>query len=114
MKKKNFKKILKIAAVSAVLPLMVRPSPPRFLNFGDKCQMSVVLQNQTDSMQQVLIGAKAANLKFQGNFTGGWVTQIPPLARACVLFPIETHKAGTARIQCKKKKKKKINKKKKN
>lgn len=26
------------------LPLMVRPAPPRFLNFGDKCQLPVVVQ----------------------------------------------------------------------
>ena len=28
-------------------PLMVRPSAPRFLNFGDEFELPVVLQNQT-------------------------------------------------------------------
>ena len=36
------------ASITARLPLMVRPSPPRFLNFGDRFELPVVLQNQTD------------------------------------------------------------------
>jgi uncharacterized protein YfaS (alpha-2-macroglobulin family) len=36
------------ANLTARLPLMVRPSAPRFLNFGDKFELPVVLQNQTD------------------------------------------------------------------
>ena len=34
--------------VTARLPLMVRPSAPRFLNFGDKFELPVIVQNQTD------------------------------------------------------------------
>ena len=34
--------------LTARLPLMVRPSAPRFLNFGDQFELPVVLQNQTD------------------------------------------------------------------
>ncbi len=34
--------------LTARLPLMVRPSAPRFLNFGDKFELPVILQNQTD------------------------------------------------------------------
>ena len=36
------------ANLTARLPLMVRPSAPRFLNFGDSFELPVVLQNQTD------------------------------------------------------------------
>ena len=35
--------------LTARLPLMVRPSAPRFLNFGDQFELPVVLQNQTDA-----------------------------------------------------------------
>ena len=35
--------------ITARLPLMVRPSAPRFLNFGDKFELPVILQNQTDT-----------------------------------------------------------------
>ena len=34
--------------ITARLPLMVRPSAPRFLNFGDTFELPVVIQNQTD------------------------------------------------------------------
>ncbi|CAF5223258.1 unnamed protein product, partial [Rotaria magnacalcarata] len=30
------------------LPIMIRPSLPRFLNYGDTAHFSVILQNQTD------------------------------------------------------------------
>jgi uncharacterized protein YfaS (alpha-2-macroglobulin family) len=36
------------ATIVARLPLMVRPSAPRFLNFGDRFELPVVVQNQTD------------------------------------------------------------------
>ncbi len=35
------------STVTARLPLMVRPSAPRFLNFGDRFDLPVVVQNQT-------------------------------------------------------------------
>src|SRR6185369_1827029 len=34
------------STITARLPLMVRPSAPRFLNFGDKFELPVVVQNQ--------------------------------------------------------------------
>ena len=37
------------ANITARLPLMVRPSAPRFLNFGDRFELPVVVQNQTDA-----------------------------------------------------------------
>ena len=33
------------SSLTARLPLMVRPSAPRFLNFGDSFELPVVLQN---------------------------------------------------------------------
>ena len=42
---------------------MVRPSAPRFLNFGDRFELPVVLQNQTDEPLDRGRGAvDAANL----------------------------------------------------
>ena len=37
------------STLTARLPLMVRPSAPRFLNFGDRFELPVVVQNQTDA-----------------------------------------------------------------
>ena len=36
------------STITARLPLQVRPSAPRFLNFGDRFELPVVVQNQTD------------------------------------------------------------------
>ena len=38
------------ATITARLPLMVRPSAPRFLNFGDRFELLGVVQNQTDQI----------------------------------------------------------------
>ena len=43
------------STITARLPLMVRPSGPRFLNFGDKFEFPVVLQNQTDKELTVAV-----------------------------------------------------------
>ncbi|HEU4932258.1 MAG TPA: alpha-2-macroglobulin family protein, partial [Pyrinomonadaceae bacterium] len=37
------------SAVTARLPLMARPSAPRFLNFGDRFELPIVVQNQTNA-----------------------------------------------------------------
>src|SRR4030095_4238419 len=52
------------AAITARLPLMVRPSAPRFLNFGDRFELPVVVQNQTDAPLTVDVVARAANAVF--------------------------------------------------
>src|SRR5262249_12570192 len=50
------------SAITARLPLMVKPSPPRFLNFGDKCELPVVLQNQTSDPMNVAVIVRADKL----------------------------------------------------
>ncbi len=60
------------STVVAQLPFMVRPSFPRFLNFGDKAQCSVVLQNQTDADLSVRVAARCTNARFGADFTGGY------------------------------------------
>ena len=50
------------ANITARLPLMVRPAAPRFLNFGDRFELPVVLQNQTDAPLTVDVALRAANL----------------------------------------------------
>jgi uncharacterized protein YfaS (alpha-2-macroglobulin family) len=49
------------SAITARLPIMARPSAPRFLNFGDKVELPVVVQNQTDQPLQVDVAMRAAN-----------------------------------------------------
>ncbi len=49
------------SAITARLPLMARPSAPRFLNFGDRAELPVVVQNQTDSAMSVGVAVRAIN-----------------------------------------------------
>ncbi len=82
--------------LTARLPLMVRPSAPRFLNFGDKFELPVIIQNQTDSPMTVDVAARAANLEL--GISGKRIT-IPANDRVEVRFPASTIMAGDVRIQ---------------
>ena len=82
--------------ITARLPLMVRPSAPRFLNFGDKFELPVVLQNQTDFPMTVDVVARATNLELDH---AGWRVNVPANDRVEVRFPAATIMAGTVRVQ---------------
>ena len=82
--------------LTARLPLMVRPSAPRFLNFGDNFELPVVLQNQTDAPLVVDVAARATNLTLK---IAGLRVTIPANDRVEVRFPASTDQAGTARVQ---------------
>lgn len=83
--------------LTARLPLMVRPSAPRFLNFGDQFELPVVLQNQTDADLPVNVAIRASNLEFTA-YRGLKVT-IPARNRVEVRFPARTLSAGEAVFQ---------------
>ncbi|MCB1628479.1 MAG: hypothetical protein KDI48_12170 [Xanthomonadales bacterium] len=85
------------ANLTARLPLMVRPSAPRFLNFGDQVEFPVVLQNQTDAPLQVQLALQAANLRQEG--ARGYTVQVPANDRVEVRFPLAAAESGTARYQ---------------
>ena len=95
------------ASVTARLPLMVRPSAPRFLNFGDSFELPVVLQNQTDDDLTVQVAVKATNAQLTGEATqvitqgqaAGYSLTVPANNRVEVRFPTTTASAGTARFQ---------------
>jgi len=82
--------------LTARLPLMVRPAAPRFLNFGDKFELPVVLQNQTDQPLVVDVVARATNLELD---QPGLRVTVPANDRIEVRFPASTIMAGTARVQ---------------
>ncbi len=89
-------------SLTARLPLMVRPSAPRFLNFGDKFELPVVLQNQTNEPLEVSLVARAANLDLAADPAVGGVglkVTVPANQRIEVRFPASTQMAGTARLQ---------------
>ena len=95
--------------ITAKQPLMVRPSAPRFMNFGDKIQLPVVVQNQTDKDMAVDVAVRATNASMsepEAVATGldtvnsaGKRVLVKANDRAEVRFPVAAMKAGTARFQ---------------
>jgi uncharacterized protein YfaS (alpha-2-macroglobulin family) len=94
------------SSITARIPLMVRASAPRFLNFGDAFEFPVVVQNQTDAAMQVDIAVRASNARFStaaGSSTAasssGRRVTVPANDRVEVRIPVSTATAGTARFQ---------------
>jgi uncharacterized protein YfaS (alpha-2-macroglobulin family) len=85
------------SSITARQPLMVRPSAPRFLNFGDRFELPVVLQNQTDAPAEVEVAVRATNAELTDG-RGRRVT-VPANDRVEVRFPVAASAAGTARFQ---------------
>ncbi|MEO8843522.1 MAG: DUF6049 family protein [Kofleriaceae bacterium] len=85
------------SSLTARLPLMVRPSPPRFLNFGDTFKLPVVVQNQTDSAMTVKLAIRATNAAITAG--AGREVTVPANDRVEVQFPAAAEMAGTARFQ---------------
>ena len=83
--------------VTVRLPMMVRPSAPRFLNFGDEFQFPVVLQNQSEKAQKVKLAARASNLELTDD--RGISVEVPPNDRVEVQLGAKTDRPGTARVQ---------------
>lgn len=82
--------------LTARLPLMVRPSAPRFLNFGDKFELPVVIQNQTDKEMVVDVAVRANNLELG---LAGLRVSVPANDRVELRFPASTLMAGTTTLQ---------------
>jgi uncharacterized protein YfaS (alpha-2-macroglobulin family) len=87
------------ADLTARLPLMLRPSAPRFLNFGDNIELPLVLQNQTDSLMTVDLALRAVNARVEGGDRAGRRVVVPPNNRVEVRIPVAADMAGTARFQ---------------
>ena len=84
--------------VTARMPLMVRPSPPRFLNVGDEFEFPVVLQNQTEEELLVDVALRSsATLEMLD--VPGMRVRVPASDRVEVRFPARAASAGQARIQ---------------
>jgi uncharacterized protein YfaS (alpha-2-macroglobulin family) len=85
------------SVITARLPLMARPSAPRFLNFGDRFELPIVVQNQTDEPLRVDVAVRATNAEL----TDGAGRRITVAAndRAEVRLPAAANRAGTARFQ---------------
>jgi uncharacterized protein YfaS (alpha-2-macroglobulin family) len=85
------------SVITARLPLMARPSAPRFLNFGDRAELPVVVQNQTDRDMSVSVAVRATNAELTEG--AGRRVNVPAQNRVEVRFPVAAVKPGTARFQ---------------
>ncbi len=85
------------SAITARLPLMVRPSPPRFLNYGDSFELPIVLQNQTDEPMVVDLAARTSNLDLSKG--AGRRVEVRANEAVEVRLPAIAVKPGTARFQ---------------
>jgi hypothetical protein len=85
------------ATLVARLPLMVRPSAPRFLNFGDRFELPVVVQNQTEAEMSVDVAVRARNAVLTAG--AGRRLVVAANDRAEVRFPMAAVRAGSARVQ---------------
>ncbi|WP_370325103.1 alpha-2-macroglobulin family protein [Euzebya sp.] len=92
------------STLTARLPLQVRPSAPRFANFGDAFELPVVLHNQTDANVDADVVLETANLTAgEGGGDGegpvGRAVTVPAGDRVEIRFPVTTVDAGTARYR---------------
>jgi hypothetical protein len=84
------------AALTARLPLMVRPSPPRVLNLGDRVELPVVVQNDTDEDRVVDLVAQSLGLTFLEG--AGRRVLVPAFDRVEVRLDAEPLSTGTAHL----------------
>ncbi|MDC0719607.1 Ig-like domain-containing alpha-2-macroglobulin family protein [Nannocystis bainbridge] len=85
------------ASVKVRKPIMLRPSLPRFANFGDKFEASVMVDNQTSEPQAILVGTRGSNVVVSGEPTVG--VEIPAGESREVRFPMAVDRVGTMRLQ---------------
>jgi len=85
------------STLTARQSLMIRPSAPRFMNFGDRAELPVVVQNQTDKSLTADVAMRAANAQLTDG-DGRRIT-IPANDRVEIRFPVTTAKTGVARFQ---------------
>ncbi len=85
------------AQVRVRKPIMLRPSMPRFANYGDAFEASVMVDNQTGADQKVLVGTRGVNVTV-GSEDQKFV-DIPAGESKEVRFDMKTEEVGTMRVQ---------------
>jgi len=85
------------ANVTAELPLMVRPTAPRFLNFGDRVELPVTVQNNGDTSLDADVVVESANLG--ADVPAGVRVTVPANKRVEVRFPIAAEEVGRGALR---------------
>nr|CAG4709005.1 unnamed protein product [Naegleria fowleri] len=87
------------SSMVAQLPLAIRPSLPRFLNFGDRAEFCCVLQSQVPLNLDVNAAINFTNLTLLDSSKKGLKIKLPAMGRVELRFPMCTERAGIARFQ---------------
>ncbi|MBX7077687.1 MAG: Ig-like domain-containing protein [Nannocystaceae bacterium] len=77
--------------------VMIRPSLPRFANFGDSFEGSVMVDNQTSEAQKILVGTRGLNVKLTGE--SETFVDVPAGESREVRFAMATQAVGKMRLQ---------------
>ncbi|MEJ7650119.1 MAG: alpha-2-macroglobulin family protein [Nakamurella sp.] len=85
------------STITAGLPLTVRSAGPTFLNFGDRFEFPMLVQNRTAEAIVADVVLQGSNLTVSG--TGGRRVSIPANSRVEVRIPVAAEQAGTARVR---------------
>lgn len=86
--------------LTARLPLSLKCSPPRFLNYKDSCEMPVVIQNLTEKVLRAKVVVRARNATFGNGITEmGFEIEVPIGGRRVINFPVLTDRPGKAEFQ---------------
>ncbi|MBK8181070.1 MAG: hypothetical protein IPK67_19765 [Planctomycetes bacterium] len=83
------------ADVTARLPLMVRPSAPRFLRVGDQLELPVLVENLTSAPLAVDVGLVAEGL---GGTRAGQRVSVPAKDRGGAALPARGHPLRERRV----------------
>lgn len=82
---------------TAQMPLMVKPSPPRFMQLTDRCELPVVIQNQTDNELLTEVAVRGQNVEI---LESGKLVAVPAHDRVEVGFATKATNVGAAQFQC--------------
>ncbi len=85
------------SSITARLPVMVRPSPPRFLNFADHCLIPLVVHNQSKDQQTVQVVLRGTIDGLENGI--GKTATVGAGDRVEFLFPTTADAAGVANFQ---------------
>lgn len=83
--------------ITAELPLMVRPTAPRFLNFGDRFELPVLVQNSGSEALDADVVVESGNLGTDA--PAGVRVTVPANDRVEVRFPLAAEDVGRAQLR---------------
>ncbi|MEZ4453942.1 MAG: MG2 domain-containing protein [Nannocystaceae bacterium] len=78
-------------------PIMLRPSLPRFANFGDHFEASVMVDNQTSSPAAIMVGTRGLGVTISGDAQR--TLEIGAGESKEVRFPMSVDEVGKLRLQ---------------